>query len=84
MHARGSRDVVDGAYLVDGRKIEYAFASAKQIARGLRRRRDTKPPRQPSQKADEIGARLCPPSSLTVLTRTTGVPRYKMGGSATT
>ena len=31
--------------------------------------------RQPSQKADDIGARLLVPSSLIVLIRTTGVPK---------
>jgi hypothetical protein len=39
--------------------------------------------RHPSQKADDIGARLYDPSSFTVLIRTTGVPRYKIGGSLT-
>ena len=36
--------------------------------------------RQPSQMADEIGARLNEPFSFTVLFKTTGVPRYKMEG----
>jgi hypothetical protein len=31
--------------------------------------------RQPSQNADDIGATLYEPSSLTVLIRTTGVPK---------
>jgi hypothetical protein len=31
--------------------------------------------RQPSQKADDIGARLYDPSALVVLISTTGVPR---------
>jgi hypothetical protein len=31
--------------------------------------------RQPSQNADDIGARLNEPSSLTVLIKTTGVPK---------
>jgi hypothetical protein len=34
--------------------------------------RNDSTPRQPSQKADDMGARLCVPSSLTVLIRTTG------------
>ena len=37
--------------------------------------------RHPSQKADEMGARLYEPSSLRELLRITGVPRYKMAGS---
>jgi len=37
--------------------------------------------RQLSQKTEEMGARLCEPSSLTVLTRITGVPKYKIAGS---
>jgi hypothetical protein len=37
--------------------------------------------RQPSQNADDIGARLGEPSSFVELTRTTGVPRYRMAGS---
>lgn len=37
--------------------------------------------RHPSQKAEDIGARLGEPPSFMELTRTTGVPRYKMAGS---
>ena len=35
----------------------------------------------PSQYTDEIGARLGLPPGLTVLSSTTGVPKYKMAGS---
>ena len=38
--------------------------------------------RQPSQKIDDMGARLCEPSSLTLPIKTTGVPKYKDGGAA--
>ncbi len=37
--------------------------------------------RQPSHHAEDIGARLGEPSSLSVLMSTTGVPRYKIAGS---
>jgi len=37
--------------------------------------------RHPSQNADDIGARLKVPSSLTVLITTTGVPKYRIAGS---
>ena len=37
--------------------------------------------RHPSQKIEEIGARLSVSSGLRVLTNTTGVPKYKMEGS---
>ena len=37
--------------------------------------------RQPSQNADDIGARLAEPSSLVLEIRTTGVPKYRMPGS---
>lgn len=37
--------------------------------------------RQPRKNADDMGARLNEPSSLTVLIRTTGVPKYRMPGS---
>lgn len=36
--------------------------------------------RLPSQKADDIGARLGVPSGFKVEIRTTGVPQYRMGG----
>src|SRR4051794_21731037 len=36
---------------------------------------------QPSQNADDIGARFGDPSSFSVEIRTTGVPKYKMPGS---
>src|SRR6185437_3209201 len=36
--------------------------------------------RQPSQKIEEIGARLWVPSALLVPMSTTGVPKYKMEG----
>ena len=39
---------------------------------------------RPSQNTDEIGARFGLPSGLTVLSSTTGVPKYKMAGSVTT
>lgn len=35
--------------------------------------------RQPSHQAEDIGARFGRPSSLIVLTRTTGVPKYRIG-----
>src|ERR1700744_3466989 len=38
----------------------------------------------PSQYTDEIGARFGLSSGLTVLSSTTGVPKYKMAGSVTT
>lgn len=37
--------------------------------------------RWPSHQADDIGARFALPSSFSVLTRTTGVPKYRIGGS---
>ncbi|GAA1026609.1 hypothetical protein GCM10009565_45090 [Amycolatopsis albidoflavus] len=37
--------------------------------------------RQPSQNADDIGARLAEPSSLDVEMSTTGVPKYRIPGS---
>jgi hypothetical protein len=37
--------------------------------------------RQPSQNTEEMGAMLYVPSSLQVLIRTTGVPKYKISGS---
>jgi len=37
--------------------------------------------RHPNQNAEDIGARLLLPSSLSVLIRTTGVPKYRIGGS---
>ena len=37
--------------------------------------------RQPSQKAEDIGARLTEPSSFSVEISTTGVPKYRMPGS---
>jgi hypothetical protein len=37
--------------------------------------------RQPSQNADDIGARLAVPFSFIVLISTTGVPKYRMLGS---
>jgi hypothetical protein len=40
--------------------------------------------RHPSQNAEDIGARLGVPSSLSVLISTTGVPKYKMAGSMRT
>src|SRR5262249_35077391 len=39
--------------------------------------------RQPSQNADDIGARLAEPSSFSLLISTTGVPKYRMDGSLT-
>jgi hypothetical protein len=36
---------------------------------------------QPSQNADDIGARFADPSSFSVEIKTTGVPKYKMPGS---
>ena len=36
--------------------------------------------RQPSQKTDDMGARLKEPFSFSVDTSTTGVPKYKMAG----
>lgn len=37
--------------------------------------------RQPSQNADDIGARFAEPSSFSLEIRTTGVPKYRMPGS---
>ena len=36
---------------------------------------------RPSQNTEEMGARLAVPSPLVVLTRTTGVPKYRIAGS---
>src|SRR3954466_5305902 len=38
---------------------------------------------RPSHHADDMGARLGVPSGLTELTRTTGVPKYRIAGSRT-
>jgi hypothetical protein len=40
--------------------------------------------RHPSQNVDDIGARFGQPSSFSVLMSTTGVPKYRIAGSATT
>ena len=40
--------------------------------------------RQPSQKMDDIGAKLKDPSGLAVPIKTTGVPKYRMLGSEIT
>jgi len=36
--------------------------------------------RHPSQNTEDIGARFAEPSSLVVLIKTTGVPKYKIAG----
>src|SRR6185295_19507746 len=38
---------------------------------------------RPSHHADDMGARFGEPSGLSELTRTTGVPKYRMAGSMT-
>ncbi len=40
--------------------------------------------RHPSQNVDDIGAKFGKPSSFSVLMSTTGVPKYRIAGSATT
>jgi hypothetical protein len=40
--------------------------------------------RHPSQNAEDMGAKLNEPSSFSELIKTTGVPKYKIGGSPST
>jgi hypothetical protein len=40
--------------------------------------------RHPNQNADDIGARFADPSAFSELINTTGVPKYRIGGSPVT
>lgn len=80
----GARELgqsIDSINHLDRRKIQHALLFAQNILRALCFRPRPSMQFQPSHQAEDMGVRLVVPSGFTLLSNTTGVPKYRMEGS---